>query len=165
MRSLALQCILFVSIISTAYAQPPDTLWARTFGSEEDDIGKYVRQTNDGGYIVVGTMGYQYGVVGDVYLIKTNTYGDTMWTRTYGGVDNEDGECVQLTSDGGYIICGTTSSYGAGGADAYVIKTSDLGDTLWTKTYGGEGTEEAYYIQQTSDGGYIFIGFSTSCVG
>ena len=166
-RSCACQtgAILIFLLMHNLLAQPPDTLWTRTFGSVEDDIGKYVCQTSDGGYIVIGTMGYQYGAVGDMYLIKTDAYGDTLWTRTYGGSDKEEGECVQLTSDGGYILCGTTISYGAGGADAYVIKTNDSGDTLWTKTYGGEGAEEAYYIRQTSDGGYIFIGYSTSCVG
>ena len=73
----------------------------------------------------------------DVYLIKTDASGDTLWTRTYGGPDGDRGHSVQQTADGGYIIAGSTNSFGAGRRDVYLIKTNAQGDTLWTRTYGG----------------------------
>ena len=158
--------LLTVSMLLTpGFSQVPDTLWTRTYGGAEDDIGNFVQPTIDGGYIVVGSIGNQLTSDDDVYVIKTDAVGDTMWTKTYGGEHADYGECVQLTSDGGYIICGTTRSYGAGEVDIYVIKTDATGDTLWTRTYGGEASDEAHFIRQTSDGGYIMVGNSNSCVG
>jgi len=91
----------------------------------------------------------------DVYLIKTNSTGDTLWTRTYGGSSWDEGYSVQQTTDGGYILAGWTSSFGAGGWDAYLIKTDSLGDTLWSRTYGGSYEDRGTQVQQTTDGGYI----------
>jgi len=135
-----------------------DTLWTRTYGGGNWDFGKSVQQTSDGGYIVAGyTDSYGAGV-GDVYLIKTNSLGDTLWTRTYGGTNFDEGYSVQQTTDGGYIVAGYTESYGAGENDIYLIKTNASGNTLWTKTYGGTGYDAGYSVQQTTDGGYIVAG-------
>lgn len=135
-----------------------DTLWTRTYGGSNWDVGLSVQQTSDGGYIVAGfTESFGTGS-GDVYLIKTNSDGGTSWTKTFGGGDWEKGFSVQQTSDGGYIVAGWTESYGAGYADVYLIKTNTNGDTLWTRTYGGNLEEKGYSVQQTADGGYIVAG-------
>jgi hypothetical protein len=89
---------------------------------------------------------------GDVYLVKTNAQGDTLWTRTYGGAACEEGYAVRKTADGGYIITGRTSG------DLYVIRTNALGDTLWTRTLGGADLYDGNSVQQTDDGGYIIAG-------
>jgi len=96
----------------------------------------------------------------DVYLIKTDSQGDTVWTRTYGGTRNDVGRSVQLTADGGYIVVGTTSSFGAGSEDVYLVKTNAQGDTLWTRTYGGDTLDHGRSVQPTADGGYIIVGSS-----
>jgi hypothetical protein len=125
------------------------------------NAGNSVQQTSDGGYIIAGT--YDYGGANpQVYLIKTNASGDTLWSRTYGGTNWDKGYSVQQTSDGGYIIGGFTSSFGAGSYDVYLIKTNATGDTLWTRTYGGTGDDGGYSVQQTQDGGYIVAGWNNS---
>ncbi|MCK4395869.1 T9SS type A sorting domain-containing protein [candidate division WOR-3 bacterium] len=137
-----------------------DTIWTRTYGGTEYDEVNEVQQTSDGGYIIVGiTLSFGAGG-GDVYLIKTDSNGDTIWTKTYGGAEGDAGNSVQQTSDGGYIIAGITLSFGAGNGDVYLIKTDEIGDTIWTKTYGGIHLDIAYSVRQTSDGGYIILGIT-----
>jgi len=141
-----------------------DTLWTRTYGGPGDDEGYSVQETTDGGFIVAGfTNSYGEGNY-DFYLIKTDSNGDTLWTRTYGGTGDDEGYSVQQTTDGGYVVAGYTNSFGSGNYDFYVIKTNSFGDTLWTKTYGGPNTEWGTSVQQTIDGGYI-IGGSTNSFG
>ena len=143
------------------YGQP-DSLWTKTFGGSDDDGGFAVQQTSDGGYIVIGyTASYGAGFY-DVWMIKTDAAGDTLWTKTFGGSDRDVGSSVQQTSDGGYIITADTESYGAGSSDVWMIKTDAAGDTLWTKIFGGSSYDEGYSVQQTLDGGYVVIGRTAS---
>jgi len=135
-----------------------DTIWTRTYGGSDDDFSYSVAQTSDGGYIVAGrTESFGAGLL-DVYLVKTDAEGDTIWTRTYGGSDYDGGYSVAQTFDGGYIVAGYTYSFGAGGCDVYLVKTDAEGDTIWTRTYGGSSWDNAFSVAQTSDGGYIVAG-------
>jgi hypothetical protein len=139
-----------------------DTLWTRAYGGAEEDRGYSVKQTGDGGYIVFGwTMSFGAGSA-DFWLLKTDAEGDTLWTRTYGGSDDEYGQRVELTRDGGYILAGNTISFGVGSWDVYVVRTDDSGDTLWTRTYGGSGADYGWSVRQTTDGGYIIGGYTSS---
>jgi len=136
-----------------------DTLWTRTYGGDDWDASYSVQQTTDGGYIVGGcTESFALGFGTDLYLLKTDANGDTLWTRTYGGRREEIGQSVQQTTDGGYIFAGYSNSFGGEDWDFYVVKTDANGDTLWTRTYGGEFTNWAHSIQQTSDGNYVVAG-------
>lgn len=140
-----------------------DTTWTKTFGGDMDnEYGFCVQQTADSGYIVSGVASSFFDVGGDVYLIKLNVSGDTIWTRTYGGIGYEWGSYVQQTQDGGYIVAGQTPAFGAGGFDAYLLKIDSNGDLVWTKTYGGTASEIGSAVQQTSDGGYILSGSISS---
>jgi hypothetical protein len=137
-------------------------MWTRTYGGPDGEYGSSIQQTSDGGYAIAGlTVSFGAGG-GDVYLIKTDASGDTLWTRTYGGTDADVGNSVQQTSDGCYIVAGSTKSFGAGGADVYLIKANISGDALWTRTYGGSDHDEGYSVQQTTDGGYVIAGYTCS---
>ncbi|MDD5529587.1 MAG: T9SS type A sorting domain-containing protein [bacterium] len=139
-----------------------DTLWTKTYGGSSEDYAYSVEQTTDGGFIITG-LTHSFGTVGgSVYLIKTNSSGDTLWTRTYGGSNSDWGYSVQQTTDGGFIITGMTYSLGGGYQDVYLIKTDYLGDTLWTKTFGGTGNDWGYSVEQTTDGGFIITGCTQS---
>jgi len=139
-----------------------DAIWARTYGGAHSDCGYSVRQSSDGGYVVVGSTDSFGAGTEDVYLIRTDPDGNTLWTRTYGGAGSDYGYSVEETSDGGYIIAGSYDSSGAVDYDVYLIKTDARGDTLWTRTYGGPGLDDGYAVQQTSDGGYIIAGCTGS---
>ena len=137
-----------------------DTLWTKVFGGTNYDNGFSAQQTIDGGFIVLGAT-QSFGAGGwDVYLIKTDSLGNIIFSKTYGGTSDDIGYSIQQTRDSGYIITGYTNSYGAGGTDVYLIKINNIGDTLWTKTYGGIGAEQGNLVQQTNDGGYIIVGSS-----
>jgi hypothetical protein len=138
-------------------------LWTRTHGTEDNyDCAFSVQQTTDGGYIVVGKSDYWETNDTQARIYKTDADGDTLWTRTYGGSAWDEAYSVQQTTDGGYIVAGYTESFGAGNQDFYLLKIDADGDTLWTRTYGGTGRDEAQSVHQTTDGGYILAGYSWS---
>jgi len=139
-----------------------DTLWTHTYGGAVSDIGRAAVQTSDGGYVFTGYTNSFGAGADDVYLIKTNSVGDTLWTRTYGGSGTESGYSVRQTTDGGYIIAGRTNSFGLLSYDFYLVKTDANGDTLWTRHYGGNATDTASKVRQTSDGGYVVLGYTQS---
>jgi len=139
-----------------------DTLWTRTYGGTAYDDGKSVIQTTDGGYLVAGHT-YSFGAgLWDIWLIKTDSQGDTLWTRTYGGSETDLAYHVIQSVDGGYLVVGSTQSFGAGSRDAWLIKTDSLGNTLWTRTYGGAEWDEGWSLIETADDGYLVAGTSGS---
>ena len=139
-----------------------DILWTRNYGGTDDRAAHCVRQTNDGGYIIAGDNPFYGGNEYDIYLVKTDSLGNEIWTRTYGGLDEDYALSVRQTTDGGYIIAGGTYSFGTGLADFYVIMTDSMGDTLWTRTYGGSSNDFASSVQLTVDGNYVVVGNTAS---
>lgn len=157
-RSRKLSQVVFLLTFVVPLSSNAQLDFEKTYGGSSDDYGYSVQQTSDGGYIIAGiTYSFDVGR-GDAYLIKTDSLGDTLWTRTYGGTARDLAYSVQQTQDGGYIIAGETYSFGPSWSSVYLIKTDFLGDTLWTKAIGGPQNNRAYSIQQTTDGGYIISG-------
>jgi hypothetical protein len=158
-----LLCIAFLSNIFFAGAQ--NTFVNFYGGTGSSNYTSKIRTTTDGGYIAIGyyaVMKPDSTYQNDIYVIKLNQNGDTLWTKTYGGSSDEYSSSIIQTSDGGYIIAGKTNSFGAGDFDEYVVKTNSNGDTTWTKTYGGTKYDNAHDIKQTSNGGYIILGYTAS---
>jgi hypothetical protein len=143
--------LVVIIVVTFGYTQAPDILWTKTYGGTGNDVGNSIKQTLDGGYIIAGyTESFGAGQQ-DVWLLKTDANGDTVWTKTYGGVYNDWAECVQQTNDGGYIIAANLGALGWGGT--WLIKTDSIGGITWTQIYGGWCHE----VQQTSDGGYVTV--------
>ncbi len=117
-----------------------------------------VQQTTDGGYIMVGDTESSGAGSFDIGVIKTDENGVTEWAKTYGGLFEDRGQSIQLTSDGGYILLGTTASYGAGGYDIFLVKIDSEGNESWSSTFGGTSWDWGYYVEQTGDGGFIITG-------
>ena len=136
--------------------------FVKTFTGNGDDIGSSVIQADDDGYVLLGTTNSFGSGLNDLWLIKTDSYGNEQWSRTFGGIANDVGSIVQKTLDGGYIIIGTTASYGNGSDDIWLIKTTADGDQVWNMFYGENGSESGAAVQQTNDGGYILVGKSFS---
>jgi len=136
--------------------------WARTVGGTGYDVGHSVQQTLDGGYIVAGyTNSFGAGLT-DLFLVKFDSTGEISWARTVGGRGGDNGHSVQQTLDGGYIVVGSTSSFGPRGFDLFLVKFDSTGEISWTKTVGGRGWDYGHSVQQTSDGGYIMTGSTIS---
>jgi uncharacterized delta-60 repeat protein len=138
--------------------------WSKSYGGKNNDFPYSIRQTFDGGFIAVGLTESFGRADGDFWVLKLSPRGEIEWQNTYGGENSESAKCVQQTTDGGYIVAGSTSSFGAGSDDLLILKLSSDGEIEWQKTYGGSEYDEASSIQQTEDGGYIVAG-STSSFG
>ncbi len=143
-------------------AQAPDTVWTKTYGGSDGQIGEEVMQTVDGGYIIAGYTYSNNVFLNDVYLVKTNANGIATWIREYGGDSVEWGHAIDITSDNGYIIAGETWRRGRDRRDIYLLRTNANGDSLWADEYGGAQQEIGYSVQQTTDGGYIITGSTTT---
>ena len=139
-----------------------DTLWTRVYGGDGQDIASSAVETYDHGFALAGGTRSFGATFGDFYLVRTDEDGDTLWMRTYGGDFGEHAYCMRETSDGGFIVVGYTDSYGAGNGDFYLVRTSEDGDTLWTRVYGGSGSDVAYSVAETPDGGFMVVGGTAS---
>jgi hypothetical protein len=139
-----------------------DSIWAKTFGGPYQDYGEEVIQTSDGGYIIAGrTYASIYPEGCDAWVIKTDSNGDTVWTHKYGGSDEDMFNCVVETSDG-YLFAGVTHSFGPGIYSVWAVRTNDSGDTIWTRTYGGDIVNMCFNISKTINDHFVLVGYSNS---
>jgi hypothetical protein len=142
-----------------------DSLWTKKIIGTVYNIGFSVIQTFDGGFAISGSKSYFPGTFGDVLLLKTDPNGNTVFEKNYGGNYQDYGRYIEQTSDSGYVITGSFAKTEVGNEEVYLIRTDKNGDTLWTKTYGGEYDDLGYSFVKTDDGGYIITGITDRFFG
>jgi hypothetical protein len=156
--------------------QTGTVVWQRLYGGYGDDNGYSIRQTSDGGYILTGsTYSDNSGDVGpnhgpdDMWVVKLDSSGTIQWQKVLGGNAHETGYSIRQTTDGGYIVAGVTGSNNTGdvgpshgNGDYWVVKLNSAGTIQWQKVLGGSKVDNGRAVEQTSDGGYIVTGYSTS---
>ncbi len=147
---------------SGLHADPPDTLWAKAYGEWLNDYGYAVRQTPDAGFIIAGISNSRAPAFYDAYLTKVDSIGNLDWRRHYGGDSSERAYWVELAPDNGYLVCGSAESYGAGALDVYFLRLDSIGDTLWTRAFGGTDKDEGKSFAVTTDGNYVIAGYTKS---
>ncbi len=143
--------------------------WQKSLGGSAPDVGYSIRQTTDGGYIVAGYTGSNNGNVSgyhglrDAWVVKLDNTGAVQWQRCLGGSVYDEAYSVLQTADGGYMIAGYTGSTNGdvsgnhGIYDAWIVKLNSTGVLQWQKCIGGSGSDFAYAIQPTSDGGFAVV--------
>lgn len=136
--------------------------WNRTYGGSNSEVFSAVRQTHDGGFILIGSTNSSDTESSDGWVVKTKPNGEVEWTQTYGGASWDQITDAIQTHDGGFILAGSTRSFGAGDLDFWLVKISLTGNIEWTQTYGGPKADEAHAIIQTLDPGFVMVGSTFS---
>jgi len=139
-------------------------VWERTLGRAFSDEALAMDATSDGGFILAGRTNSFSARDDDMYLVRTDSEGNLLWEKAYGSDDWDVAEAVRQTSDGGYILAGRTRHSEYCGVEAYLVKVDSNGDLEWDRTFGDVGDDRAFDVQQTSDGGYILVGYAESYV-
>jgi len=136
-------------------------IWLSTFGGANFDVCNSVQQHDDGSYILLGsTKSFGSGDY-DIYLLKTDSLGNELWSKTYGSLGLDKGMSIRLTQDGGYIVLAETESFGQT-REVQLLKLFSNGDVEWNKLFGGANYDYGRFTNQTSDGGYIIVGNTLS---
>jgi hypothetical protein len=152
--------VAMVLIAATCSMAIPPTMWEKEYGGPDYDELNWIENTSDGCFIMVGTTTETDTTTLEVWLVKVNAHGDTLWDRRYGGSDNQRGECVVESPEGGYLAVGTVSYESGGDSDIYLLRVSEDGDSMWAQALdygnedGGAGIANAY------GGGYVITGWA-----
>lgn len=166
-KTFAVVIFLWLVFFSAVTMSQPVILWQKTFGGSYEDDAWSMQRTQDGGYILAGGTDSHDGNVSinhgsfDFWVVKTNNSGGIQWEKSLGGSDVDIAHSVAQTSDGGYIVAGSTMSNDSdvsgnhGDFDCWIVKLNNIGNIQWQKCLGGSGADEAWCVQQTTDGGYI----------
>ncbi len=160
----AMAAILVLFIASSAWAADPKEEWNRTYGGPYGDGAWSFQTTEDGGYIIAGFTSSR-GQGSDLWLAKVDFAGKKEWDKTFGGSQEDAGYCAKQTKDGGYIVAGTTKSFGMGNEYLWLIKTDANGTKKWDRTFGGFVSslgDGAWAVDESQDAGYIITGYARS---
>lgn len=135
-----------------------DTAWVSSFGGSDADYGRDIKETSDKGFIIVGTSSTFGSGNTSFYLIKTDSLGKHEWSKSIGSTENDVAYSVEIASDTGYYLSGSSNWNFNSGYDGYLIKTNKKGEVLWSKNYGGSDWDFFYNSCLMPDGGLLFCG-------
>jgi uncharacterized delta-60 repeat protein len=136
--------------------------WQKTYGGSESDIAKAVTAVGGGGILVAGyTDSYGKGRE-DVYILYIDKDGKEIWSKAIGGKEEDKAYDISLTADGGFVVVGSTASYGKGRDDFYILKFDGDGKLQWDKIYGGGESDVLHAVTPTRDGGFVVAGETKS---
>ncbi len=137
-------------------------LWERTFGGPKSEYGWSMAPAFDGGYVLAGqTDSYGEGDI-DGYLVKVNAEGEEIWSQTFGGPQEDRLFSIDQSADSGFVVAGTTRSFGAGSRDVYLLNVNNSGEVVWTGIFGEKQDDVGHAVRQTAEGGYIVTGYTKS---
>jgi len=133
-----------------------EMVWRTYVYGKDEDRAKAIISTDDG-YIMAGTTeSYGHGDF-DAYMVKINKAGKKVWYTTFGGKDDEIAEDI-IAIDDGFLLVGSTDSFGLNYKNVYVIRTDKKGKKIWERSYGGKYDDEGYAVTKAPDGGYVIVG-------
>ena len=135
-----------------------DPVWSYFYGGARIDEAHDMALTEDGGCVLAGPTS-SFGSGGyDAWILKLDAAGQIQWQKAYGGPKDDYAHAIRKTRDGGYIVAGSTSSFGSGKEDAWVFKLDKDGNLVWEKTYGGKGSDGAWVVREIKPSGYLVAG-------
>lgn len=143
--------IVFINRVSLC-----QTYIEKTYGGTQSDKSLSTAKTLDSGYVFCGSTESFGNGMSDLYVVCTDSIGDTIWTNSYGSAENEFGMSIKALENGNFIACGTATV--SGSTDIYVVMISKFGLPVWVKTFGGAGRQNGYDVLPTSDGNFLVIG-------
>ncbi len=158
---ITLLTLLLLTPACWAYGQGYEE-WSKDIGGDDTEHFKAIQETADGGFIAVGYVEPWTRDDHELYMVKTDSAGEPEWSQVYGDADDDDAYDVVQTGDGGYVVAGSTKSYGAGLTDLWVIKTDELGEPVWEKVLGGAKNDVAYSLIALDGGEYLLTGSTAS---
>jgi len=172
-KKVMLQRAIIISITLLLFStpgfsqEPGDIIWQQLYGGVYSDSFSDVKQTSDGGYIAVGSTHSYEPDPGEEYfwVIKTDALGETEWSKVFGTGSGDEAESVAITADDNYIVVGDTYSFAQNGKDAWILKLDGEGDTIWTRTFSGPGSDAAESVIVDNNGDYLVTGYSYNAAG
>jgi hypothetical protein len=148
--------------------------WQKTYGGSNNESANYIQPTTDGGFILTGYSDSNDGDLTanngalDIWVFKIDAGGNLLWQKSYGGSANDTGQNAKQTSDGGYIIAGTTLSNDGdvsgnnGFIDGWLVRLDSTGNLLWQRAFGGSDIDTLEEVQLTPNGGFVIAGITES---
>ena len=161
MKAFKYSLLFLFCFASHLLSQALEIEWQKSYGGEKDEAAYFTCQTNDGGYICAGYTQSIGAGQSDVWLLRINSSGDTLWTKTYGGTNYDWIQYFLPTSDGNFLISVRSYSFGSGGADMWIFKIDPYGEVIFSKLFGTPADDWSGSIVETADNGFIVAGFTT----
>jgi uncharacterized delta-60 repeat protein len=139
-----------------------DAVWSYSYGGSGTEEVHDLALTEDGGCVLAGPT-RSFGTGGyDAWVLRLDASGEILWQKAYGGPKDDYAHAVWTTRDGGFVVAGSTSSFGAGSEDVWVFKLDKDGNIVWQMTYGGKGLDGAWAVREIKPSGYIVAGKTSS---